>query len=285
MKRLFYVFIFFIASFFLISCSKDNTANSGAFQPEIVVEGSIEQGGFPLVYLTRNIPYYTNVDSADFINLIIRQAKVVVSDGENTEVLTLMFDQQHFPPYYYRGIVLTGQVGKTYQLQIFYGSDTLSAITTIPVPVAIDSAWLQSLNGNPDQSVVFATIHDDPLVVNYYRTFTFSPLTQPGFYPTLESVFNDKLFNGKEYTFELNKGPVTYLNLQNFNDYFKMTDSVYVKIQTMNQTQYQFWSDIQSEILNTGNPFASSFHSVNSNIKGNGVGIWGGYGATIKYVH
>jgi hypothetical protein len=285
MKKILYYCAIILALNLISACQKDNQDISDAFQPLIVVEGSIEQGGYPLVYLTKNIPYYTNVDSSDFIDLVIRQAKVMVSDGENYEVLTLMYDQQHFPPYYYRGIVLTGQVGKTYQLQITYGTDTLNAVTTIPTPVTIDTAWLQTINGNSNQAIVFATIHDDPLTVNYYRTFTCTPLTQSGFYPTLESVFNDKLFNGQVYTFGLNKGPETYLNLNKFNDYFSMADSVYIKIWTMQQAEYNFWLNIQSEIINAGNPFATSFHNVISNIQGNGLGIWGGYGATVKYVH
>lgn len=285
MKKIFCFIALLTFVILITACQKDNQNNYVTFQPSIIVEGSIEQGGYPLVYLTKNIPYYSNIDSSDFINIVIRQAKVVVSDGNNLEVLSLMYDQQHFPPYYYRGIFLTGLAGHTYQLQIFYGTDTLSAITTIPAPVPIDTAWLQSTNGNPDQAIVFATIHDDPLVVNYYRTFTCTPLTQSGFYPTLESVFNDKLFNGNTYTFELNKGPETYINLKNFNDYFSLTDSVYIKIWTMQQTQYTFWLNIQSEIINSGNPFATSYHNVISNIQGNGLGIWGGYGATVKYVH
>jgi hypothetical protein len=284
MTRIFYHLIGWITLGLIGSCQKETTGPPASFQPSIVVEGSIEQGSFPIVYLTKNIPYYTDIDSSEFINLVIRQAKVVVSDGNNSEILTLMFDQQHFPPYYYQGTVLTGQVGITYQLQVFYGTDTLTSSATIPAPVNIDSAWLQPIEGNPQQCFVCATIHDDPLVANYYKTFTSMPATQSQFYPTLESVFNDKLFNGRVYTFELNKGPETYLNLQNFNDYFKNTDSIYLKIQTLQVTQYNFWLSYQSEIIDAGNPFAASFQSLPSNIIGNGLGIWGGYGATVRLV-
>ena len=54
-----------------LGCTKDNTPMSGAYKRSIVVEGYIEQGGYPVVYLTRNIPYYATVDSSDLVYLVL----------------------------------------------------------------------------------------------------------------------------------------------------------------------------------------------------------------------
>jgi hypothetical protein len=131
--------------------------------------------------------------------------------------------------------------------------------------------------------MVMAIVNNNPQVQTYYRTFTSNALTQNGYYPTLQSVFSNSQVIGNLYEFELNKGPESYLNLQNFTDYFNTTDSIYLKINTMGKSEYTFWMNYQSEIINDGNPFATSYHTVTSNIR-NGLGIWGAYGSAHTYV-
>ena len=69
---------------------------------DIIVEGWIEEGGFPVVILSRSMPVstdYQNVDSlSDFI---VRWAKVTISDGSDSIVLTGKYDKGYFPPYIY----------------------------------------------------------------------------------------------------------------------------------------------------------------------------------------
>jgi hypothetical protein len=48
----------------------------------------------------------------------------------------------------------------------------------------------------------------------------------------------------------------------------------------MDKAHYEFWNSFQDEVLNTGNPFASSVTVIKSNILGDGLGIWGGYGVS-----
>lgn len=265
----------------IIGCERENPKTDDGFQPGIVVEGHIEQGDYPLVYLTRNIPYYAKIDSADIVYLVIRQAKVEVSDGIQSEILTLMHDQQHFPPFYYRGTELTGKTGSTYTLTITYGSDTLTATTTIPLPVKPDSVWFHPEDGEPGRGKIFLRINDDPAVKNYYRMFTCVPSKQSDFYPTLNSTYNDKNFNGTQFTFQLNQGPESYINLNQKDYLFDLKDTILMKICTLDEIHYNFWVSYNSEILNAGNPFATSFHGIASNIHGKGYGIWGGYGVTV----
>lgn len=267
----------------LFNCSRD-LSNSDEFKSLIVVEGHIDQGEYPIVYITRNIPYYANIDSADMLNLVLRQAKVVVSDEKQSEVLTLEFDQNHFPPFYYQGTEIRGQVGKSYNLTIIYGKDTLTSTTTIPPIVKPDTAWLQPEKDNPEKCKLFVNIHDDPAITNYYRTFTCIAGVQKDFYPTLVSNFKDALFNGEVNTFELNRGLESYLNLSQRDFLFDIKDTVLLKFCTLDEAHFHYWQSYQSELVNGSNPFASSFHSILSNIHGNGIGIWGGYGVTIMKI-
>src|SRR5688572_17462321 len=85
--------------FVLISCKKESTHTLGEYKPKFVVEGWIEQDDYPFVILTHNLPFFTSVDSAQLSEVVIRWAKVTVSDGQTTEVLTAKRDTNYFPPF------------------------------------------------------------------------------------------------------------------------------------------------------------------------------------------
>ena len=68
---------------------------------DIVVEGWIENGGFAQVMLSRTIGLEEQFDSLSVIDSAIRWAKVTVSDGEQTEVLTGRLDRDQIPPFIY----------------------------------------------------------------------------------------------------------------------------------------------------------------------------------------
>lgn len=266
-----------------ISCSEETNYYEGYHQT-IVVEGSIETNGFPKVIITRNIPYYTNVDSADLQYLVLRQAKVTVFEGDYSEVLTLKYKKEEFPPFFYEGNEIKGKPGHTYKLLINYGEKTITASTTIPVPVLLDSVWFQTNSPSDSMGKIHALLNDDPNIHSYYRTYTRIISQQDQYYPTLISNFDDRLFNGTLYTFNLNKGPETYLNIETSNFYFKRGDTVLFKISTVDKSNHEFWKSYQNEVSNGANPFASSYHKIESNMEGDGKGIWGGYGSTVYQV-
>lgn len=266
-----------------LTCCNEDLTNRDQFVPTIVVDGRIESNDYPRVFLTRNIPYYVCIDSADLIYLVLRQAKVTVSDGVNSEILTLMTDKTLFPPFYYQGTELMGQAGKTYQLRIDYGSEVLTASTTIPYPVTPDSIWFKPKTDNPDLGEILVRLHDNSDEKNYYKMFSKIKGKQTAFYPTLISNFDDQYFNGQEFTFHLSKGPESYLNLNQKEFSFSRNDTVFVKICTLDAQCFEFWKGYQNEVANGANPFASSFHEVKSNIVG-GFGIWGGYGTSVYRV-
>jgi hypothetical protein len=89
---------------------------------------------------------------------------------------------------------------------------------------------------------------------------------------------DDIFFSGNKFGFSLNRSPGSYLSSQG-NKYFAIGDTVSIKFCTIDKAHYDFWNSFQDEVLNTSNPFASSLSSVKSNVT-NGLGIWGGYGAS-----
>ena len=80
-----------------VACDVDNIPKA---KSEMVVEGWIDEGGFPVVILTKSLTISDKYQEADSLSqYLIRWAKVSVSDGEREVVLTGKFDSRYFPPY------------------------------------------------------------------------------------------------------------------------------------------------------------------------------------------
>ena len=282
MNRIFHNILIVLALIIFFSC-EDKTRYDSSFTSTIIVEGKIELNGHPKVILTRNIPYYVDVDSADLIYLVLRQPKVTVSDGEKSEILTLRYNNEEFPPFYYEGNELIGEAGKFYYLTIEYGEKKLTATTFIPQPVMLDSIWFQP-NSSGDSLGKINALLKNTNQHNYYRVFSQIRSKQKQFYPTLVSNFDGRLFNGMDFTFHLSKGPESYLDLNSTDFDFRRGDTVLLKICTLDEAHFTFWQGYQNEVANGANPFASSYHKVESNIVGDGKGIWGGYGSSIYQI-
>lgn len=269
------------ASYMLLlitGCTPYFEADLPNIKKQIVVDGNIENGAYASVLLTYNTQYFANLDSASFRALVATRAKVTLSDGNRSEILTLMRDTNYFPPYVYRSVDIVGEVGKTYTLLVEDELDTVSAITTIPKPITLDSIWFSFYPKNDTSGIIKGIFQDNKDEVNYYKTFAKIVKHNKRFYPTLISNFEDNLFNGKQFTFSLQKGPESYLQIDKNLD-FKIGDTILVKVTSIDKPTYEFWRSYEDEVLNSGNPFAANHNEIKSNIK-NGLGIWCGYGAT-----
>ena len=81
----------------------------------IVIDGWIEDGGYPIVILTSSLSVEEGaVWSQDNLRKhVLTTATVTVSDGENSVVLMGKKDDRYFPPYIYTTSWLKGEAGKT----------------------------------------------------------------------------------------------------------------------------------------------------------------------------
>jgi hypothetical protein len=264
----------------LSNCKKEEPQTLGEYTPKFVVEGWIEQGDYPYVSLTHNIPFFTSLDSAQLAEVVIRWAKVTVSDGETTEILTAKRDNNYFPPYIYRGTELRGEAGKTYFLTIEYAGNTLTSTTTIPDRVALDSIWFINQESVDDRTQLHVKFRDNPNEKNFYKIYT-KTIENKRFVPTLISNHNDKYFNGKDLILQVNRGPENNLTVKN-DPYFKTGETVEIKFASIPKTGFDFWNSFQDEVMNSSNPLVGSTGKILSNINGPALGIWCGYG-TSKY--
>ncbi len=262
------------------SCNDDLEIDIREPDALIVVDGWIETGDQAKVFLTTNSPYFTSIDSSSLRDLVLSRAKVSLSDGAYTEVLILRKDSRYFPPYYYAGNTIFGETGKTYTLTAEYGGRSISAQTTIPPMVKIDTTFFEFIEGEDSLGYLTLTFTDPPDEKNYYRVFTKQEGKDERFISSFIMAIDDQYFSGKEISFSIYRAPESFLSTDE-SSYFQLGDTIVVKLCTMDKPSYEFWSSYQDEVINATNPFASSMINVKSNISGDGLGIWGAYGISI----
>jgi len=271
--------LFYTTLLLLSGCAKDDPSEEMKYNPKFVVEGWIENDAYPTVILTRNVPFFSDLDSAELADVVLRYARVTVSDGVQSEILTARKDDNYFPSYVYRGSELKGRVGKKYKLTIEYGATRLESETVIPAPVSLDSIWFVSKN---DTSSQLQVRFKDPTEKNYYKLYTKTEENKR-FIPTLLSNHDDKFFNGQLYTLQVNKGPESNLTIKN-HPYFDKDTEVLIKLSTIPKEGFDFWSSFQNEVLNASNPLIGSSGKIISNISGPALGVWCGYGSYVYKV-
>ena len=248
------------------------------YESKVVVDGWIENGKFPIVLLTRSAGYFSAVDSIALKNYVITSARVEVSDGNRSEVLTLKPNDAYFPPYMYQGTEIKGEPGKTYTLKINFNGKQVTSKTSIPEPVKLDSTYFKLDTGSDSLGFVWVKFSDNRNVNNFYRTLTKVNTKEDIYYATHVPNFNDEYFNGQDIEIPMYKGNKSSLQLED-NFYFFLGDTISLKFTVIDEASFEFWDSFHRELVNTGNPFAATNARVETNING-GLGIWCGYGAS-----
>jgi hypothetical protein len=269
-----------ILSFFvvLISCNKEDITKQISVESRIVVEGSIEEGGFAKVLLSRSVPIGVAVDSTTILNYVIRSAKVTVSDGEKEEVLRVKSDNNTIPPFVYFGSQIKGETGKTYSLKIEYLNRIITAKTTIPFSVPILSADYIKDNPTDKKGNILIKFNDPINEKNFYQVQTLLIKKDSIYIPAIYGNLNDANFVDPAISFQILRGKTfSFEDYSDYKPYFEDGDVISVKLRTMNKVGFDFWNDWQNEIINGQSPIFPNTTSLRSNVDG-GIGVWSGYG-------
>lgn len=288
-----------------VACEEEFLPEISTDPTDIVVEGYIEAGDQalpPYVILTRSIPFSTEISLETFNNLFVRDAQVTVSNGSTSVNLVELCLSELDPAqqilvaqafgvdledlalnvclYLDPSFSLVGEVGKTYTLEIRVEDKLLTARTTIPPLVPLDSIQFVDPPGNPPANLLemrcFVT--DPDSLVSFYRYFT--SINGEAFIPGFNSVTDDVFFDGKRFEFPLAKGePRNEPIEQETFGLLTVGDTLTMKWCTIDQAHYNFWNSLEFNAINQG-PF-SSYTRVENNING-GLGIWGGL--SVSYI-
>ncbi|MBC7553544.1 MAG: DUF4249 domain-containing protein [Taibaiella sp.] len=277
-----------ILSCFFTSCEKEIQVTLASTPPQLVVQGSIENGQPPLVFLTTSIGFFSKVDISDIQNIFVHDAVITVSDGTRTTKLReYSIDTANGSRFSVYSVdtsnianLLLGELGRQYSLTITTGGKTYTSVTTIPFPKALDTLWFGPPSfarpSTPKNALeLFGNYTDPDTPGNYVRYFT--KRNNDAFYPG--GLFSDELVNGKKINnIDLFAGTN---DTGSFRDdsllYFYPGDSVTLKWSEIDKGVYNFWNTYQFALQSGGNPFSSPIN-VKTNITNGALGVWAGYG-------
>lgn len=294
--------LFFLCSLLFTACEEEFIPPPVEGAEGYVVEGYIEAGDNPTppyVILSRSFPFFSQFSPDDLDNAFVHDAVITVDDGEKAVELTEVcldelppeFREQvgtflgtsldsigfNFCAYVDLSFTMVGEEGKTYDLTIDVGPDRLSATTTIPEAIPLDTLWFSDPPGEPSDiyAQLNVILNDPGDELNFYRYLTQEnngPLLVP-----FNSVTDDLLFDGQAFEFPLSKAEPADANFdpESYGYYIRGSE-VRLKWMTIDEAHFNFWNTLEFSAANQG-PF-SSYTRIDHNIEG-GIGIWGGIAA------
>lgn len=265
MKKYFHIILLLV----LAACSKTEEVGKS----QLVVEGWIENGGHPVVMVSESIGIATGreMGAASILDHIAKWAKVSVSDGTKTEILTGIPDSDYFPPYIFTSSAITGEVGKTYTLKVEYKDYNIEASTVIPEPVPIDKIYVQSVTDTT--AAVRVGFTDPPQKGHYYKIFTKTEGKDAHYHPSAMTNISDESLDGYTevfiYSTQRLMDSIDWPNIH-------VGDVLWIKLCSIDKKAFDYWDNF--EIMLASNAFSMYFESdLESNLDG-ALGYWAGYG-------
>lgn len=274
----------------LYSCEKPIDLVPEARSPLLVVDGSIESGSPPVVFLTRSLGFFNRLSADMLSESFVRNAMVQVSDNDRTVTLraytipleggsAVVYSTDTANP----AAAMVGRLGQTYRLRIEHEGRVYEATTSVlPPGRRLDSIWWQPAPQNPDTNrvVAFARLTDPPGRGDYIRYFT--SRNDSAFQAGFNSVIDDALVDGLSFTVQVFRGEPRNREFEREEfGFFRRGDRVRIKLANIDKATYDFWRTWEQNQSNVGNPFGVPIR-VLGNISNGALGLWAGYGAQVR---
>lgn len=301
------------------SCTKDITVDLPTYPDQLVVEGTIEPGTPPFVILTHTQSYFAPTDINSIASMFVTGATVTVTTDGNVwtldQICSNLLDSTTLAAaseatglnpallaaaniciYTSLNPAHVGVIGKTYRLDVSVDGKSLSAVSSIPNPVPLDSVWFKlalQTPGDDSLGYAWARITDPDTLGNSYRWMAkrinhrANGQTMDDYYISpLGSTYNDKYVNGLTFDFTENRGSEFYAGHPEDDNaeagFFKVGDTIAVKALSIGKKEYDFYSSYDSNVGTTGDLFSTPAN-VKTNITG-GLGIWAGRGVYLDTI-
>lgn len=303
MKHFVYTFLILIGIISVSSCEKVLDVEVPPGTVSIVIEGSIENDGFPIVIISKSEEYFSPISTSieALANVLDTTAQVYVSvDGvEHQLPLVCLSD---LPPEFQEiaedilgfdeipaGLdfcayldpfnpALIGQVGKHYGLRVVHEGEEYTATTKIPELIYLDSLWFKVQPPNDGLGFIWCTLSDPDTIGNAYRLSAERigvdgrPIPVPG------ASFDDRFFSGETFDYNFARGSeFGVIENEDSAFFFATGDTVAIKHATTDLAVLEFWETADNAIAGGQNPFVSPTQ-IQSNISNGARGVWAGYG-------
>jgi hypothetical protein len=243
---------------------------------KLTVEGQILEGEFARISLTNSLSFTGVIDSVEVAKSIETKAKVVLFNGETSEILTLKKDETRFPFLYYRSNLIKGEIGKTYDLSIqIRGKEFVSKTKVTEKAEKLNIDILDSIQ----EGIVYQNFKDLKLTVSNinleskYFKILIKNEKERKFELARPFIFNTE--NIATETFPL---IVSYIKTdeEGKNDnQIKVNDVIEMQFISISKDQFYFWKSVkgdQTSILED----ASYANEVVTNISNGAFGYWSG---------
>lgn len=262
----------------LVSCTKPDIV-----QPEIVLEGWIEDDGHPFVMIHNSYTASERYNSVQEVieNKTIFWGKVTISKDDYSDVMTGHLDTMYLPPYYYSSVEIKGKSGNSYQIKAEYDGQFVTATTTIPSRVEFDSisievideervklmGYLQDVDSADNYYVLFYRYRGDKQYVNcFLGVVSDKEADQEGFIKI--PIYNNISVNNLKE------------NVQQPSRFFALNDTLDIKLSAVDKISYEIWMDISSLSTTSSIAFMPVYKNIKTNIVG-GKGYWCGYASSV----
>lgn len=269
MKKTFILFII------LSSCIATETDILSSDQ--LTVEGAISENNFAEIYLTNSLPFSGIIDSLEVAKSMETKAKVELSNGEISEILTLKRDDSRFPFLYYRSNIIKGEAGKAYDLSISIRNKTFTSKSLLPQkPEVLDVEFIESITAgvsNPDYRDIKLTVNNEMVTPRYFKLLIKNEIEQT-FAFAKPFIFNtENIFT--------NTFPII-VNYTDFDDdtgerinKLSVGETMELKLVAITKAQFNFWKSIKGD-ESTFIENSSFTNEVASNLTNGAFGYWSG---------
>ena len=282
----------FLVIISLVSCEKTVEFDIENAEPKLVVEATIENDSWPVVFLSNSINYFSTFDPSNIQNSFVHNAVITVSNGLKTHTLkeyTVNIAAGYSVSFYSvdssnLATAFKGELEKKYSLRVSVNTKEYLATTTIPkITKQIDSLWARKVPGFSDSTkrVLMIKATDPAGFGDYIRYFT--KRNREPFYPPLNSVFDDQVIDGSTYSVEIERGVDRNVPREDGYSFFNRTDTVTIKLSNIDKTTYDFWRTMEYTYTTVGNPFSSPT-KVLGNISNGALGYFGGYASQYRTI-
>lgn len=307
----------FVASLSLISCEQQIEVELPETETVYVIEGKIESGAAPIVFVGLAQGYFDPVDASSVGQSFLSGAEVQISNqgqsialdelctGDLTpEALEQAAQLLGFPAEVLGALnlcvytsfdeALIGQSGNAYELDVLIGEKELHAETEILPAIPLDSMRWAAPGSNDTLGLLYASFTDPDSSGNAYRWYAkrinMRPMWDPlvgeikdaDFVAPLGSVFDDSFFNGLSFEFGTFRGSAAGSTA--WDDDFSSGESGYFKANdTVAVRLCAIDAGVYDAIASYENLILSqgSPFSLPANMESNidgGIGLWAGYG-------
>lgn len=279
-----------VCTLLLMACEKQIAVVPAALPDKLVVEGVIENGQLPVVYLTRSAAFFEQLSASQVQQLFVRNARLTLDDGSRQVPLV-----EVVAPFggttvrFYTcdpanpATAMRGRLNTSYKLVIESEGQRYEATTRIGDTLRrIDSLWWQQAPGTTaaNRISVMSRVTDPKGFGNYIRYFT--SVNDSAFLPGINSVFDDLLIDGTTYDIQVFRGVNRNQNIEQEDfGFFSRGQRVAVKLCNIDKATFDFWRTWEQNQQNLGNPFGVPI-KVLGNISNGALGYFGGYAVQIK---